>query len=151
MKSGTEKRPNPCTAPLARFLAAISRPLSGETAKHYRQRKDGAIVRAVPKPDKRRRKIKAKIIRPPKQARQRERAEPTRAPRAPLARASRTGYVNLPRAHQDANERARRRRRYWLEAEAWPKKEKLPRRLRRYLSQVPHARFTGKNPERRVC
>lgn len=80
MNSGTEKRPNPCNAPLARFLIGISRPLSGETAKHYRQRKDAAIVRAVPKPDKRRRKIKAKIIRPPKQARQRERAEPEDIP-----------------------------------------------------------------------
>jgi hypothetical protein len=57
MRSGTEKNPNPCDAPIKGFLRTIARPFSAETAKHYRLRKDGAIIRATPKPPTRKPKL----------------------------------------------------------------------------------------------
>jgi hypothetical protein len=41
MKSGTEKRPNPKTAPLGKFLRALARP----TGRGYVQTRSGQLVR----------------------------------------------------------------------------------------------------------
>lgn len=41
MRSGTERKPNPCDAPLGRFLRATARPISAG----YVQLRNGQIVR----------------------------------------------------------------------------------------------------------
>lgn len=45
MKSGTEKNPNPCEAPLGRYLGVIARSLSQKSADAYTLARDGSLRR----------------------------------------------------------------------------------------------------------